>query len=92
MCIFQVLHRGRGGGAADYQTVSMELPKQTVEKRRPRFGNKSLLQVETRLEDVITKPKKVRMTFSSHANAELITCLNGTGLTMVMGPSPAPPV
>ena len=61
MHISQVLHRGRGGGGADFQTISMELSQETIEKRRPKFGSKSLLQVETRLEDDISIPMRVRM-------------------------------
>ncbi|CAL5229364.1 g12676 [Coccomyxa viridis] len=56
----KVLHRG--GGASHYQTMSLELPEESRNKRWPRFRpNKSFLALETRLEDDIMIPKLARV-------------------------------
>ena len=59
----QVLHRGHCGGADDFQTVSVELPTETLKKRRPEFGNKTFLALESRLEDDMNIPLKVCVRF-----------------------------
>ncbi|CAL5229380.1 g12694 [Coccomyxa viridis] len=56
----KVLHRGHCGGADDFQTVSVELPTETLKKRRPEFGNKTFLALESRLEDDMNIPLKAR--------------------------------
>ncbi len=59
----QVFHRGHGGGADDFQTLSVELPTETLKKLRPKSGGKSLLALESRLEDDINIPTKVCICF-----------------------------
>lgn len=59
----QVLYRGHGGGADDFQTMSVELPTETLKKLRPKFGKKTFLPIESRLEDNINIPLKVSICF-----------------------------
>ena len=59
MCLLQVLHRGYGGGADDFQTMCVELPAETLKKLRPKIGKKTFLALESRLEDNIFIPLKV---------------------------------
>ncbi|CAL5229362.1 g12673 [Coccomyxa viridis] len=57
----KVLYRGQGGGSADFQTMSSEVPKEIIKKRRPEFGKRSDLQITTKLEDDITIPWRARV-------------------------------
>ena len=53
--------------------MSLELPKQTINQRRPDFGDRTYLQLMSKLEDDINIPTNVRMSFLSHTLAALIT-------------------
>ena len=85
LCIVQVLYSGPGGGAADFQTITLELPTDTLKKRKPTFGNKTFLQIETKPEDDISNvPFKVCTSFlrclhsrESVKCAENLLCLQG---------------
>ncbi|CAL5229381.1 g12695 [Coccomyxa viridis] len=57
----QVLHRGYGGGADDFQTMCVELPAETLKKLRPKIGKKTFLALESRLEDNTFIPLKARV-------------------------------
>ncbi len=94
MCSCQVLHRGHGGGTADFQTMTLPLPRETIRRKRPRLGHRSFLQIESRLDDDISISSRVCMTFLSHPVADPNTVGTNwyhTQSNVLMGPLPAHP-
>ena len=57
--LYQVLHRGRGSGSSDYQTLSQELSEEKCKRIRPMYGSRSYLALETRPEDDPAIPFRV---------------------------------
>ena len=51
MRMSQVLHRRHGGCAADYKTLSLPLPDETIKMRRPDYGDRTFLHLVTGPED-----------------------------------------
>ncbi|CAL5229232.1 g12517 [Coccomyxa viridis] len=71
----KVLHRRHGGGSADYQTLTLQLPEEKCKQTCPRYGRQTFLQVETKPEDDPNIPFMARL--ARHQRDRVIKCNGG---------------